>query len=145
MIERDGYRFASLEQLDGWDVLLGLQFENLVLNHLHELLIALNIERNLLTSAAPYRFVPRNKGSGVQIDLLIQSKRFWYVVEIKRRRSLGREIIEEVDRKVSRLPHPRSVSIRTALVYEGELSPVVHGEGYFDALVPIDCLLGRVS
>ena len=38
-------------------------------------------------------------------------------------------------------PHPKSVSIRTALVYEGELSKAVEGDGYFDALVPIEELL----
>jgi len=34
-------------------------------------------------SAVPYRVIPRKKSEGCQIDLLIQSKRFWYVVEIK--------------------------------------------------------------
>ena len=34
------------------------------------------------------------------------------------------------------------VSVRTALVYEGELAPVVRGNGYFDAIVPASRLLG---
>ena len=54
---------------------------------------------------------------------------FWYVVEIKRKRYIGREILDEVSRKVARLPHPKSVSIRMALVYEGELSKAVEGDG----------------
>ena len=45
--------------------------------------------------------------------------------------------------KVARLPHPKSISIRTALVYEGELSKTVEGDGYFDALVPIEVLLKK--
>ena len=34
------------------------------------------------------------------------------------------------------------VSVRTALVYEGELAPVVRGNGYFDASVLASRLLG---
>lgn len=143
MIDKDGYRFSSVEQLDGWDAIMGLQFENLVLNHIPDLLPRLHIDTALLTSAAPYRVVTRRKGEGCQIDLLIQSKRFWYVVEIKRKRHIGREIVEEVARKVARLPHPKSISIRTALVYEGELSKAVEVDGYFDALVPIEVLLEK--
>ena len=143
MIDKDGYRFSSVEQLDGWDAIMGLQFENLVLNHISDLLPKLHIDAALLTSAAPYRVVTRKKGEGCQIDLLIQSKWFWYVVEIKRKRYIGREVVEEVARKVERLPHPRAISIRTALVYEGELSKAIEGDGYFDALVPIADLLGR--
>lgn len=143
MIDKDGYRFSSVEQLDGWDAIMGLQFENLVLNHIPDLLPRLHIDLALLTSAAPYRVVTRRKGEGCQIDLLIQSKRFWYVVEIKRKRHIGREIVEEVAGKVARLPHPKSISIRTALVYEGELSKAVEGDGYFDALVPIEVLLEK--
>lgn len=141
MIDKDGYRFSSVEQLDGWDAIMGLQFENLVLNHISDLLPKLHIDTALLTSAAPYRVVTRKKGEGFQVDLLIQAKRFWYVVEIKRKRYIGREILDEVSKKVARLPHPKSVSIRTALVYEGELSKAVEGDGYFDALVPIEELL----
>ena len=34
------------------------------------------------------------------------------------------------------------VSIRTALVYDGHLSPHITADGYFDALVPFQTLLG---
>jgi len=78
---------------------------------------------------------------GCQIDLLIQTRRTICVVEIKRRREIGREIIEEVDKKVRTIKRPDGVSIRTALVYDGHLSPVVAADGYFDAIVPFSELL----
>lgn len=140
LIDRDGYRFSSLEQLDGWPSILGLQFENLILNHLSDLLPLLHIERTLITSAAPYRKSARNGNGGCQIDLLIQSKHFKYVVEIKRRREIGTEVVDEVRDKVARLGLKRSDTVRTALVYEGRLSPKVEGDGYFDAVVPIEKL-----
>ena len=33
-------------------------------------------------------------------------------------------------------------SIRTALVYDGALAPIVETDGYFDALIPFRSLLG---
>jgi len=36
---------------------------------------------------------------------------------------------------------PEFLSIRTALVYDGHLSPVVAADGYFDAIVPFSELL----
>ena len=34
------------------------------------------------------------------------------------------------------------MSVRTALVYAGALSKGVRGDGYFDALIPAEVLLG---
>ena len=45
-------------------------------------------------------------------------------------------------RKVALVPTRRGVSLRTALVYDGELAPIVEADGYFDALIPFRKLLG---
>lgn len=47
-----------------------------------------------------------------------------------------------MDRKVRAIKRPAGISVRTALVYDGELSPVAATDGYFDALVPFSRLLG---
>ena len=83
----------------------------------------------------PPRRAAHARGEGCQIDLLIQTRRTVWVVEIKRRREIGREVIDEVAEKVKRLGVGRRVSMRTALVYSGRLSPSVEAEGYFDAVV----------
>lgn len=54
----------------------------------------------------------------------------------------GRKINKEVDRKVKRIARPDGVSIRTALVYDGELSAFVETNGYFDALIPLKSVMG---
>ena len=74
--------------------------------------------------------------------LLLQTKHNNYVVEIKRRREIGKEIIDEVDRKLKKLSTPRGKSARPVLVYDGHLAPVVEVDGYFDAIVPFRELLG---
>ena len=73
---------------------------------------------------------------------MIQTRRTICIVEVKRREEIGREIIAEVDRKVRVINRPEGVSIRTALVYEGHLAPIVEADGYFDAIIPFRRLLG---
>ena len=105
----------------------------------------LHLDGQLITSAAPYRRKAtngRNGRKGVQIDLLIQTRRSIYIVEIKRKETIDREIIQEMDAHVKAIRRPDGVSIRTALVYDGNLSPVVAADGYFDAIVPFKKLLG---
>ena len=133
-IDAGAFDFGSLERLDGWNSMIGLQFENLIVNNFRLLIPKLHLSGALVTSAAPYRKVGR-KGEGCQIDLLLQAKRFIYLVVIKRRREIGREIMEEVDEKRRRLKLPAGVSLRTALVYDGHLAPSVEAEGYFDSII----------
>ena len=142
-IDSGAFMFSNLAAMKGWDAMLGLQFENLVLANIPSLLPLLGMERTLLKSAAPFRQTATRRHRGCQIDLLLQTDRKVCVVEIKRRREIGREIEDEVEAKVRALALPRDTSVRTALVYEGRLSPGVEADGYFDAIVPFARLLGR--
>ena len=142
VIDAGAYSFVALDGLDGWNAIMGLQFENLVINNLPALLGPMNVRNALVESAAPYRRGKNKAGAGVQIDLLVQTKRAHYVVEVKRQREIGREVIGEVESKVAKFGHPQGKSIRTALVYDGALAPIVETDGYFDALIPFRSLLG---
>ncbi len=141
------YLFNTLDSLPGWDAILGLQFENLVVNNFRELVKPLHLEGIPVLSAVPYERRAGKDGDsdarkGLQIDLLVQTRKSAYVIEVKRRKSIGESVESEVAEKVARLRHPRGISIRTALVYEGELAPVVRGNGYFDAIISAADLLG---
>jgi hypothetical protein len=142
IIDAGAFDLVTLEALEGIDAVMGLAFENLVVNNYRELLNALNLNGTIITSAAPYRRNASNgKRKGCQIDLLIQARRSLIVVEIKRRKEIGRDVIDEVDEKVKALVRPDGVSIRTALVYDGHLSPLVAADGYFYAIIPFRTLL----
>ena len=132
MIAAGSYRFESLDQLPGWESILGLQFENLVLNALPELVRRLGLDRSLILSAAPFR---KGGANGCQIDCLIQTKRSLYVIEIKRRAEIGGEVIGEVEEKIARLKCDRRLSVRPILVYDGRLSPSVREENYFAMII----------
>ena len=135
------FRFASMEQLKGWESQLGYQFENLIVNHVGDLFAHLGVDRSLVLSAAPYVQRGTKRGEGCQIDLLVQTRRTVFIVEIKRRREIGPEVMEEGMEKVRRLKVSKGVSVRTALVYDGRLSPRIEAEHGFDVVIPADRLL----
>ena len=142
-IDKGTFALGSLDSLDGWDSVRGLAFENLVVNNVRALMVPLGLGTAHVTSAAPYsRVGSRNGRRGVQADLLVQTRRSMCVVEVKRQREIGRDVIDEVEEKVRRIPHRDGMSVRTALVYEGHLAPIVEADGYFDAVIPFRTLLG---
>ena len=140
------YGFGSLAELRGWESDKGFQFENLVANHAMALIPHLHLEGTTIRSAAPFVLKgKRGEKRGVQIDLLIQTSRLAYIVEVKRRFRIGREIEQEISDKVAAFPKRRGMSIRTALVYEGELDEAVARSGAFDIIIPFSRLLGLES
>ncbi len=144
IIDEGSYAFHSLDQLAEWNSLMGLAFENMIVNNYRELLSPLHMDKALVVSAAPFRRPSSAKlgNKGVQIDLLVQTRMSVCIVEIKRRREIGREIVSEISEKCGRLPRRSGVSLRTALVYEGELAPSVEADGYIDSIIPARRLLG---
>ena len=140
-IRSGSFLYASLEQLNGWDSILGLQFQNLILNHVTDLYPFFGLEHSLVLSAAPYVQNATKRNRGCQIDLLIQTARTAYVVEVKRMKHITSSVEDEVAEKIRRLPLRRGLSTRPVLVYEGELDGGVEGAGFFDAIIPAQNLL----
>ena len=114
----------------------------MVVNNWPELIRPLHLGRALVVSAAPWRKPKSGQGPGLQVDLLLQTRRALYVVEIKRQREIGHEIEDEVSRKIANLPLRAGMTPRPVLVYDGHLSPSVEGSGFFDVIVPASKLLG---
>lgn len=135
------YKFATLESLPRWSSVMGLQFENLVAGNFDRLQELLGLRGVEILSAAPWRKLGTGKGGGCQIDLLVQTPRSVWVIEAKRRVRIGEEVVEEVREKLARIRFKGRKSIRTALVYCGELAPTVRGSGFFDFLIPAEELL----
>ena len=107
---------------------------------MNDLFPLLGIDRSLVLSAFPYVQAKTKRQRGCQIDLLVQTQRTLIVVEIKRRREIGHEVVDEVSEKVARLVHDKALSVRSALVYDGRLSPRVEADRFFDFVVPAERL-----
>ncbi|MBO7688021.1 MAG: ATPase [Kiritimatiellae bacterium] len=138
LIKNGTFRFSSLEQLPGWNAIMGLQFECLVMSNLAGLLPLIGLDSALLVSAAPYLRQETDGRRGVQIDILLQTRRAMYVVEIKRKSEIGEDVIDEVSAKVGALRKRKGMSVRAVLVYDGRLSKRVPADGYFSNLIPIE-------
>ena len=141
-IEAAHYVCTTLESLPEWNAVAGLQFENMVRNNLQTLLPLLHLQGVQILSAGPFRKLARDKERGLQIDMLIQTPSAVHVVEVKRKKDIGQEVIQEVKEKLNRLKVRRGVSVRTALVYDGTLAKGVCGDGFFDSIVSAESLLG---
>ena len=141
LIEKKLFQSVDLENLPDWTSIMGLQFENLVLNNLNQIITILEISPESLYSASPFFQNPTKLNPGCQVDLLIQTKYTTYLTEIKFRKTIGTEIIGEVIQKIERLKIPKTVSLRPVLIYEGELSKQVIKENFFSKVITFDDLL----
>lgn len=141
LIEKNIYREVHLETLPQWQTIMGLQFENLVLNNLQSIIQRLNIAPETIISAAPYFQNQTTRQQAVQIDLLIHSQYTLYVCEIKFRKKIETGIITETIEKIKRLKIPAHLSVRPVLIYHGKLSETVVKSNYFTHLIDFSALL----
>jgi len=138
------FRFVSLGALPSWNAVMGLQFENLIVNNAMSLVPHLRLGNAIVESAAPYRNVRKDadgEKTGCQVDLLIQTPMTAYAVEIKRKREIDESVIVEMRERISRIPLRKGMSSRAVLVYDGDLDLAVEGAGFFDAIIPAERLL----
>ena len=140
-IEKGLFKQSPLEMLPGWDGLMGLQFENLVLGNVPLILGQIGLTSVPILNAGPYYQRKTKNRDGCQVDLLIRTRQSLYLFEIKLQRQIDKSIISKMRQKVERLRIPRSLSVRTGLIYEGELHPEIEPSDYFDFLVPFGDLL----
>ena len=141
LIENGLYEQLFLDDLPEWPTIMGLQFENLVLNNLSSIQHILQISSSSILSAAPYFQNETKRHKSCQIDLLIQCRYSIYVCEIKFRQKINTDVIEEVKEKITRLKTSKEISIRPVLIYEGELSPQIERAGFFTHLISFNQLL----
>jgi hypothetical protein len=140
-IEKGLFKWSALESLPGWDTLMGLQFENLVLGNLPAIFQQLGLTNVPILNAGSYFSRPKRGQKGCQIDLLIRTRQSLYVLEVKFRRQIDKTVIDEMRQKVAGLNVPRSLSVRTGLIYQGDLHPDIQPSDYFDFLLPFEDLL----
>ena len=116
-----------------WDSIMGLQFENLVLNNNKILWQKLNINPDDIVFANPFFQRKTAAQEGCQIDYLIQTKyNVLYVCEIKFSREIIKSsIIQEVQEKIRRLKTPKHFSIMPVLIHVNGVADQVTESEFF--------------
>jgi AAA+ ATPase superfamily predicted ATPase len=140
-IKENLFTFKSLENLTGWETILGFQFENLVLNHKNIIHDILEIPADAVVSSSPYFQYQTQRTAACQIDWLIQTKNTLYICEIKFRKKIGTEVIKEMVDKAKKLKYPKHYSIRPVLIYEGALAPSLTHDDYLYRMINFGNLL----
>ncbi|MGH8295082.1 MAG: AAA family ATPase [Steroidobacteraceae bacterium] len=147
-IERGFFESRSLASLPGWEGMLALQFENLVLNNSPRLIERLGVPLEDVVFANPYFQSATKDRPGCQIDLAVQTRfNTVYACEIKFSKSpVKPSITDEVEQKLARLKLPRQFSVRPVLIHvNGAHREVIDGR-FFSRVVDFSELLtGRVS
>ena len=140
-IKQGLYSGVELENFVDWEIIIGFQFENLVLNNIKSVCKLLSISMSSVKSAAPYYQNKTQRQNACQIDLLIQTKYTLYVCEIKFRRKIAKSIINEVQRKVDNIGPKKGFSIRPVLIYNKGFVHSILEEKYFDRVICFEDLL----
>nr|GJM06703.1 MAG: hypothetical protein DHS20C10_04370 [marine bacterium B5-7] len=136
-IERNIYQMKSLQSLPGWAALMGLQFENLVLNNRVFIHKKLRLSLDDIVVENPYFQRKKNHREACQIDYMIQTRtNVLYICEIKFSRNLLRkEIVSEMKDKLSRLYLPRGMSACPVLIHVNGVSDSVLDSNYFTEII----------
>jgi uncharacterized protein len=140
-IKKGLYRRSPLEMLAAWDTIMGLQFENLVLGSIDAVMARIGLDNVAVLNAGPYTQNKTLRRQGCQIDLLIRTRQSLYVIETKMRKHIPKTVVEDVKEKIVRLRLPPEQSVRTGLVYDGELDSEISQSDYFHFLIPAESLL----
>lgn len=118
-IEKGIYKEKSLTAMPAWDSIMGLQFENLVINNHQALINALDLRPEEVVFANPFFQKKSTKQQGCQIDYMIQTNfNSVYICEIKfSKNEVKVSVISEVQEKISRLKLPKNFSYRPVLIH----------------------------
>jgi uncharacterized protein len=142
-IENRQFTTASLSFLPGWNTLMGLQFENLVLNNRHLLWNILKISPEEIICNNPYFQRKTLRSAGCQIDYLIQLKyNTLYICEIKfSKNEIKSDVIHEMKKKISALVIPKHFSYRPILIHVNGVNDEVVDDDFFAAIIDFGQLL----
>src|SRR5205085_1576582 len=112
-IEKKSF-FTSITQLSGWETIMGLQFENLVVHNRKILWQRLGLSQEEIVMDGPFFQTPTYRHPGCQIDYFVQSRfHTLYMCEIKfSKNTIGTKIIQEMEEKRKSLKVPKHITIR---------------------------------
>ena len=137
MIQKGRFESRSIKSLPGWNSILALQFENLVLNNHNHIIKSLGIFEQDIIFDNPYFQRKTNRLPGCQVDYMIQTQHdVVFVCEIKfSRTKLGMSIIDEMKEKLLRLKLPAHISKRAVLIHVGGVQDSVVDSNFFTNII----------
>ena len=132
-INKGQFAQSAISSLPNWEGIMGLQFENLVLNNRQLVQRVLNINPEEIVADNPFFQHKNVKQKGCQIDYLIQmNKNTLFAIEIKfSRQPIDKAVINSVKEKLSRLTLPRGFACIPVLIHVNGVSQSISEDDYF--------------
>ncbi len=129
-----------------WSTIMGLQFENLVLNNINSIIKILGIDPKEVIYDGPYFQRPTKGSKGCQVDYMIQSKyNTLYIFEIKfSKEKIGPDVIKEVEEKIRRIHKPKNFSFRPILIHVNGVTDSTLEAEFFSNIIDFSKFLESV-
>jgi len=143
-ILRGGFENQKIAAMPGWNAMMGLQFENLVLKNREKIWEKLNIRPEDIVADNPYFQKRSLTKRGCQIDYLIQTRfNTLFACEIKfSMHPIRGDVIDEVKEKIDQIVLPKRFSIWPVLIHVNGVQDGVQDSGYFSDIIDFSLLLG---
>ena len=132
-IERGHFDEQTLSSFPGWNTIMGLNFENLVLRNREFIFEALRLRKEDILFDNPYVQAQTKLQKGCQIDYLIHTRyRMLFACEIKFSRDpITTHVIDEVEQKIQHLKLPKGFSCNPVLIHLNGVAEAVIDREYF--------------
>lgn len=128
--------------MPGFDGVMGLQFENLVLNNRSEIWKSLGIRVEDIVFENAYFQRKTIKQEGCQIDYVVQTRmKNLYLCEIKfSDKEIGMKVVQEMNQKMKALKAPANFGCVPILIHTGSVAKSVLESRYFAQIIDFSSL-----
>jgi AAA+ ATPase superfamily predicted ATPase len=139
MIQQGVFTAKHLSKLPGWDSIMGLQVESLLLQNRSLILESLGIKGDDIIADNPYIQKAAARRKGCQIDYLIQTNhRNLFICEFKfNRMPIGLEIVASMKEKLRSFSAPDDFAKIPVLFHIGDVSESVYMDKFFYRIINI--------
>ncbi len=146
-IQQNDYTYKPLSSLKEWSTVMGLQFENLVLNNKKFIYEQLQLNPSTIVSSNPFFQKAALNTKGCQIDLLIQTElNTLYIGEVKfSKHRLGKEVIQQVQQKIKALKAPKRFSYIPVLIHVNGVQDDVEDSHFFKKIIDFTDIVSSKS
>jgi len=136
-IKKGLFKTLSPFNLPGWERVMGLQFENLILNNREVIWQMLGLRPEDIVFENPYFQNKTSKQQGFQIDYAIQTRfKNIYLCEIKfSQNPISINVIKEIEKKIKALKIPKGFAILPVLIHINGISHTFEKGNYEDYIV----------
>ncbi len=142
-IESGLFESKAMSSLPGWEAIMGLQFENLVLNSYRFIWEKLNLNTNDIISHGAYFQRQTTRYPGCQIDYMIKTRYNTLIAcEIKfSRNEIKSDVLDAVQKKQDAILLPTGYAFWPVLIHVNGVSESVIEAGYFTHIIDLSELL----